>query len=107
MAIANKKSILILTLLSFFVLSGSKASADCINFKVVYGNYEGQNFCQTNCGQSDCYFSSQGSNVYKNSTCTNACPHPTCGNSNTEPGEQCDDGNTENGDGCNSNCQSE
>jgi cysteine-rich repeat protein len=45
--------------------------------------------------------------------CTSICTldysgcKPTCGNGETEPGEQCDDGNTANGDGCSSTCTNE
>lgn len=32
------------------------------------------------------------------------CPESTCGNGETEPGEQCDDGNRNQKDGCNNDC---
>jgi cysteine-rich repeat protein len=53
---------------------------------------------------SDSYVDCDDQDCFDDPACA---AQPSCGDGNTDPGEECDDGNTNNGDGCDSNCKIE
>jgi cysteine-rich repeat protein len=53
---------------------------------------------------SDTYVDCDDQDCFNDPACA---AQPSCGDGNTDPGEECDDGNTDNGDGCDFNCKIE